>query len=122
MQAIGIEQLQRDAKARYSASEEDREIVICFLDLQAIKEVPKKTQYPETERRVVAHVAQSESENAWILKEVLDLYKRPYPGAFSSTEWSVKPAAYEVHAEKKQKLAELLDSKTNIKPGISQVK
>jgi len=44
--------------------------------------VPKKTQYPETERRVVAHVAQSESENARILKEVLDLYKRPYLGAF----------------------------------------
>jgi len=38
--------------------------VVCFLDFQATKEVPKKTQYPETERRVVAHVAQSESENA----------------------------------------------------------
>jgi len=37
--------------------------VVCFLDFQVTKEVPKKTEYPETKRRVVAHVAQLESEN-----------------------------------------------------------
>ena len=72
----------KDAKAWYSASEEDREIVVCFLNFQATKDVPKKTQYPEIEHRVVAHVTQLESENVWILKEVLDLYKSPYPQAF----------------------------------------
>jgi len=38
--------------------------MVCFLDFQATKEVPKKTQYPEIERQVVAHVAKSESKNA----------------------------------------------------------
>ena len=43
---------------RYSASEEDRETKVCFLDFQATKEVPKKTQYLEIECQVVVHVAQ----------------------------------------------------------------
>jgi len=37
--------------------------MVCFLDFQATKEVPKKTQYPKTKRRVVAHIAQSKLEN-----------------------------------------------------------
>jgi len=41
----------RDAKARYSTLEEDRETMVCFLDFQVTKEVPKKIQYLETERR-----------------------------------------------------------------------
>jgi len=30
--------------------------MICFLDFQVTKEVPKKIQYLEIERQVVAHV------------------------------------------------------------------
>jgi len=51
-----------DFNARYSALEEDRETVVCFLDFQTTKEVPKKTQYLETKLQVVAHVAQSEQK------------------------------------------------------------
>jgi len=65
----------RDVKARYSASEEDREIVVCFLDFQVTKEVPKKTQYPETESQVLTHVAQSELENTIILRGVRFIQK-----------------------------------------------
>lgn len=50
----------REAKAGYSASDEDLETVVCFLDFQEIKDVPLRMEKPETKRRVVAQEAQSE--------------------------------------------------------------
>lgn len=52
------------AMARYSASEEDRDTVLCFLDFHEIGELPKRTTYPVIECRVSGQEAQSESENA----------------------------------------------------------
>ena len=52
------------AIARYSASVEDFETMVCFLDFHEIKESPKKTQKPVTERLVSIHPAQSESLKA----------------------------------------------------------
>ncbi|VVA32684.1 PREDICTED: POPTR_0229s00250g [Prunus dulcis] len=39
--------------ARYSASAEERVTFACFFDFQEIKEFPKRTQYPEIDRRVI---------------------------------------------------------------------
>jgi len=47
----------REAKARYSVSKEDLEIVVFFLDFQEITKVPRKMQKLETECRVVAQEA-----------------------------------------------------------------
>jgi hypothetical protein len=55
---------QVDAIALYSASAEDRETVVCFLDFQEIKELSRKTQKPVTERLESKQPAQSESQNA----------------------------------------------------------
>jgi len=52
------------AKARYSASEDDLETVLCFLVFQDIKESPRKMQKPVVEWRVVIQEAQSESLKA----------------------------------------------------------
>jgi len=57
-------------------SEEDREIVVFFLDFQATKEVPKKIQYPETERLVVAQVAQSKSKKCLNFKRGVGLIQK----------------------------------------------
>lgn len=53
------------AKARYSASAEDREVVDCFFDFQETNESPRKTQKPVTERLVSGQEAQSASQKAW---------------------------------------------------------
>jgi len=52
------------ARARYSASEDDLEMVLCFLVFHDIKESPRKMQKPVVERRVVIQEAQSESLKA----------------------------------------------------------
>jgi hypothetical protein len=44
-------------------------MVACFLDFHDIKESPRKTQYPVTERRESGHVAQSESLEALSCKD-----------------------------------------------------
>lgn len=49
-----------DPRARYSASVELREMVVCFFDFHDIKASPKKIQKPVTERRVSKQPAQSE--------------------------------------------------------------
>jgi len=54
--------------------------MVCFLYFQATKEVPKKTQYPETEHRVSGTCCPIRIKKWLILREVLDLYKRPYLG------------------------------------------
>ena len=51
--------------ALYSASAEDRDTVLCFLDFQEISESPTKTQNPIVERLVSGHVPQSESAKAF---------------------------------------------------------
>ena len=53
-----------EASARYSASVDDLETVGCFFDFQDMRESPRKTQKPVTERRESGHPAQSESEKA----------------------------------------------------------
>lgn len=53
-----------DARARYSASDEERERVDCFLAHQLIKEEPRKTQEPMIDFSVSEHSAQSESLKA----------------------------------------------------------
>ncbi|XP_031095056.1 cationic peroxidase 1-like [Ipomoea triloba] len=45
------------AMALYSASEDDRDTVICFLDFQEIKADPRNIQKPEIERLVSGHAA-----------------------------------------------------------------
>lgn len=51
-------------QAHYSASEEDRETVVCFLERHETKDEPRNMQNPVMERRVVKHEAQSESLKA----------------------------------------------------------
>lgn len=57
------------AKARYSASVEDLEMVSCFLVFHDIRDSPRKTQKPVTDFHVSAYAAQSTSENALNLME-----------------------------------------------------
>jgi len=57
-----------DAIALYSASAEDLDTVVCFLDFQEIKELSRKTQYPVTDLLESTQPAQSESQNAFICK------------------------------------------------------
>jgi hypothetical protein len=47
---------------RYSASAEERETTLCFLERHKIGLVPKKVTKQVTERLVVGHAAQSESQ------------------------------------------------------------
>ena len=42
---------------RYSASTEEHDTTYCFLDLHEMREEPRNTQKPETERRVLGHIA-----------------------------------------------------------------
>jgi hypothetical protein len=51
--------------ALYSASADDLEIVLCFLDFHEIKESLIKTQYPVIGLLVSGHAAQSESVKAF---------------------------------------------------------
>jgi hypothetical protein len=48
--------------ALYSASEEDFEMVCCFLAFHEIRDEPKKKQYPDIDLLVSKHPAQSASE------------------------------------------------------------
>jgi hypothetical protein len=50
-----------EARALYSALEEDREIVDCFLVLQELREFPRKKQKPVTDLLESTQVAQSAS-------------------------------------------------------------
>lgn len=60
------------ARAWYSASAEDLDMVACFLDHHDINESPKKMQKPVVDFLVSMHMAQSESEKAfsWIVESV----------------------------------------------------
>nr|GMC66577.1 CTTNBP2 N-terminal-like protein [Ipomoea batatas] len=51
------------ARARYSASEDERDTVICFFDLHDMRDDPRKMQKPVIDLRVSLQAAQSESEN-----------------------------------------------------------
>lgn len=53
--------LQVVAMAQYSASAEDQETVVCFLDLHEMGEEPNIMQQPVIERHVFGQLAQSES-------------------------------------------------------------
>jgi len=41
-----------DASARYSTSEEDLDIVLCFFVFHDTRDSPKKMQYPVVDHRV----------------------------------------------------------------------
>jgi hypothetical protein len=69
-----------EAKALYSASEEDLETVICFLVLQEINELPKKKHWPEIDLLVSIHHAQSASESPCKVIEELLGKNKPLPG------------------------------------------
>ena len=58
-----------EAKARYSASANEREIVCRFLDRQDTSDSPRKTRYPVTKWRVSKHESQSTLEKARSFKE-----------------------------------------------------
>ena len=61
------------AIARYSASELDRDIVLCFFAHQDMMLDSKKVQYPVVERRIIGHPAQSASQKDLMCKsEVLE--------------------------------------------------
>jgi hypothetical protein len=49
-------------KALYSASEEDLEMVCCFLAFHEINDEPMKKQYPDVDLLVSKQPAQSASE------------------------------------------------------------
>lgn len=49
--------------ARYSASADDLEMVVCFLAFHETKESPKKIQDPMVERRESGQTPWLESEN-----------------------------------------------------------
>lgn len=55
---------QVEAIDRYSASIEDLKTVCCFFDFQEMRESPRNIQNPKTDRLVLGHPAQSESQNA----------------------------------------------------------
>ena len=50
------------AMARYSASVLDLETVVWRLEDHEMRELPRKTQKPDVDRRVLGHLAQSASE------------------------------------------------------------
>ena len=69
-----------DAKALYSASEEDLDTVICFLVLQEMRELPKKKHWPEIDLLVSRQPAQSASEKPCKVMEELLGKNKPLPG------------------------------------------
>jgi hypothetical protein len=69
-----------EAKALYSASEEDLEPVICFLVLQEIMELPKKKHWPEMDLHVSRQPAQSASEKPCKVREESLEKNKPLPG------------------------------------------
>ena len=68
------------AKARYSASADEREMVDCLLDFHDTKESLRKTQTPETDLHESGQEAQSASEKAVSFKEEREEKKGPCPG------------------------------------------
>ena len=66
--------------ALYSASIELRDMVVCFLDFQEIKESPKNTQNPVVNFLESGHDPQLVSENALRCREDVAEKKRPWPG------------------------------------------
>lgn len=68
------------ARALYSASADEREMVSCFLALKETKESPKKIQNPVTDLRESSQVLQSTSEKARNFKEEAAEKYNPCPG------------------------------------------
>jgi len=84
------------AMALYSASAEERDIVVCFLVLQDIGDPPNEIKHPVRDFLVRGHAPQSGSQNATIFK-FESLRKRiPCPGLpliyhntrFAASMWS----------------------------------
>jgi hypothetical protein len=69
-----------EARALYSASEEDLEMVGCFLAFQQIREFPIKKQYPVIDFLVSMHPPQSASVKPTKLSDEHLGNKRPVPG------------------------------------------
>lgn len=68
------------AIARYSASVDDLETLLCFLDFHEISEFPRKMQYPVTDRLVVRQPPQSESQKAFKMRLLVEESSKPCPG------------------------------------------
>lgn len=76
---IQINSLDTAARARYSASADERDTVACFLDFQLTREAPRNTQKLVMERRVSGQEPQSESTKALRLKSLEDGRSIPCP-------------------------------------------
>ncbi|MCI02637.1 hypothetical protein A2U01_0023671, partial [Trifolium medium] len=72
----------QDAKDndRYSASDELRDTVFCFLARQDMRDEPKKKQYPDVDLLVSKQFAQSVSAKPRICMEELRGKNKPRPG------------------------------------------
>jgi hypothetical protein len=69
-----------EAKARYSASDEDLETVNCFLDFQQTRDWPMKKQKPVIDLLVSGQPPQSASLNPDSCKEEFLGKNKPVPG------------------------------------------
>ena len=69
------------AIARYYDSADDLDIVVCFLVFHEMRAPLRKIQYPVTDRLVIEHRAQSESQNPLSSKFPLAGKYNPCPGA-----------------------------------------
>lgn len=76
------------ARLRYSASVDERETVGCFLELHVTRFFPRKMQTPLVERRSSISVAQSESENPVMSR---DLTSENPVMSRECDRWSVRP-------------------------------
>ena len=69
-----------EAKARYSASVDERDTTFCFLDFQQMREDPRMMQKPVTDLLVSGHLAQSESAKADSFKSQEEEKRIPLAG------------------------------------------
>ena len=86
-----------EARARYSASEDDLEIVICFFVLQEIRECPIKKHWPKMERLLSTQPAQSASENPCRWREEFLGKNKPLPGQLLRYLSTLKAALWWVY-------------------------
>ena len=70
-----------EAIARYSDSTDDLDTVVCFLVFHEMRVPPRKIQYLVTDRLVIEHRAQSESQNPLSSKFPFAGKYNPCPGA-----------------------------------------
>lgn len=100
--------------ARYSASEDDLEMVFCFFARHDIREVPRKKQYPEMDFLESIHHAQSELEKPSSCNSASLRNKIPLPGLFFRYRISASSMIM-CHCWIVKKLTELLSGIRNVR-------